>query len=156
MPGTVDDFIQRFGNRESMDDQDAAHFADRFASTDPQDSHFDTHAFSSGASEYLGRLPDPQFQQAAQSAYANASPAQQQGLLGSLTRALQNRGVDLGSVFGGRAPNQMNPDQYAQAVNYARQQHPEVINDVVREQPGSSKPWAIPCSSAHSPWLQAR
>jgi len=137
MPATVDDFIQRFGNPESMDDQSASHYLDRFASNAPQDQEFDTHALSSGASEYLGRLPDPQFQQAAQSAYANATPAQQQGLLGSLTRALQSRGIDLGRVFGqgGQVPAQVSPNQYAQAASYARQQHPDVMKDVVSEQP---------------------
>lgn len=120
-----------------MDDQEAAHYIDRFASSAPQDSEFDPHALSSATTEYLGKLPDSQFQQAAQNAYASASPAQQQGLMGSLMRALQNRGVDLGSILGGAgvASRQMTPDQYAQAANYARQQHPEAIKEVVREQP---------------------
>lgn len=137
MPATVDDFIQRFGNKESMDDQDASHYLDRFASTAPQDSEFDHHALSSASAEYLGRLPEPEFQQAAQNAYASASPVQQQGLMGSLSRALQGRGVDLSSIFGqgNGASRQMTPDQYAQAANYARQQHPEALKEVVREQP---------------------
>lgn len=143
MPGTVDDFVQRFSGNETMDDQQASHYVDRFASSAPQDQAFDTHALASGASEYLGKLPDNQFQQAAQNAYASASPDQQQGLVGSLMRALQNRGANLGALGGlgallgrgGASPSQVDPAQYAQLANYTRQQHPEAMKDVVNEHP---------------------
>lgn len=138
MPGTVDDFIQRFGGQQTMDDREASQYFDRFASSHPDDREFDTQEMSHGATEYLGKLPDQEFQQAAQSAYATASPVQQQGLVGSLMRALQNRGGGAGGLaglFGGNVPSQMSPDQYAQAANYVRQRHPEAMQDVVREQP---------------------
>jgi hypothetical protein len=138
MSGTVDDFIQRFGGQSTMDDREAAQYFDRFASDHPQDRDFDNHAMYSGATEYLGRLPEPEFHQAAEQAYSSASPVQQQGLVGSLMRALQGRGVDaggLGGLFGGRVPERLDSRQYAQLANYARQRHPDAMQDVVREQP---------------------
>jgi hypothetical protein len=138
MPGTVDDFIQRFGSQQTMDDREAAQYYDRFASDHPNDREFDNQTMYSGATEYLGKLPDHEFQQAAQNAYASATPTQQQGLMGSLMRALQNRGAGTGALaglFGGGVPSQMSPDQYARAASYVRQRHPEAMEDVVREQP---------------------
>jgi hypothetical protein len=135
---TVDDFIQRFSSNQTMDDREASHYLDRFASNDPQDREFDNHTLYSGATEYLGKLPEPEFQQAAQNAYASASPDQQQGLVGTLMRALQGRGVNtssLGGLFGGGVPDRMNPEEYARLANYTRQRHPEAMQEVVREQP---------------------
>ena len=139
MPGTVDDFIQRFGNSETMDDREAAHIMDRFSSSHPDDKDFDVHSLSSGTTEYLGKLPPQQFQEAAQSVYASAPPSQQQGLAASLLRALQGRGINtgfLGSLLGQPSvPQQLSPNQYAQLADYARQQHPEAMQEVVRDQP---------------------
>lgn len=140
MAGTVDDFIKRFGGQQTMDDREASQFLDRFASHDPQDRDFDNDEMYSGASEYLGKLPETEFHQAAQNAYSSAAPEQQQGLVGSLMRALQGRGVNpasLGGLFGqdGRVPDRMEPQQYAQLANYARQRHPDAMQEVVREQP---------------------
>jgi hypothetical protein len=138
---TVDDFIKRFGGQQTMDDREAAQFLDRFASADPNDRDFDNQAMYSGATEYLGKLPDNEFQNATQNAYASASPVQQQGLVGSLLRALQGRGEstnNLGSLLGqtgGGLPAQLNPQQYAQLANYTRQRHPDALQDVVKEQP---------------------
>lgn len=135
---TVDDFIKRFGGQQTMDDREASQFLDRFASDDPNDRDFDNNEMYSGASEYLGKLPESDFQQAAQNAYASASPAQQQGLVGSLMNAVQGRGGALGALaglFGGQVPSQMSPDQYARAANLVRQQDPEAMKSVVREQP---------------------
>ena len=145
MPGTVDDFIQRFGNdKKTMDENEASQFIDRFA--DPNDSDFDTQTMASGATEYLGRLPDPDFQYAARNAYTSASPQQQQGLVGTLMRALQNRGVNLGSVLGQTPndPSRVDASQYAQMANYARQQHPDAIREVVQEQPWIMKAMGNP------------
>lgn len=146
MPRTVDDFIQRFGSNRTMDESEASQFLERFASQDPNDSDFDTEDMASGATEYLGKLPDPDFQTAAQNAYGAASPQQQQGLVGTLMRALQSRGVDIGSLLGGSAnnPNQVDASQYAQMANAARHQHPEVLRDVVREQPWLMKAMGNP------------
>jgi hypothetical protein len=82
-----------------------------------------------GTTEYLGQLPDERFEHAAHTAFAQAPPAQRQGLLSSLLGALQGRGVDLGGLqhqlgLPSLSPTQMGPDEYAQVANYARRQHP--------------------------------
>ena len=139
MAGTVDDFIKRFGDKGTMDDREAAQVFDRFASDDPNDRDFDNNEMFSGATEYLGKLPEPEFQQAAQTAYESAPPSQRQGLVGSLLRALQGRGenpANLSGLFGqGSVPADMSSQQYAQLANYTRQRHPDALQDVVREQP---------------------
>lgn len=141
MSGTIEDFIQHFTGQQTPSPQDASHYLDRFASDHPQDADFDKNAMAAGASQYMAKLPDQDFKQAAQNAYATATPVQQQGLVGSLMRALQNRGANLGGLSGllgqlsGGSPNQFNADQYAQMSNVARQQHPEAMQDCVREQP---------------------
>lgn len=149
MPGTVDDFIKRFGGQQTMDDREASQFLDRFASNDPNDRDFDNDEMSHGASEYLGKLPEPEFQQAAQNAYLSAAPEQRQGLVGSLLRALQGRGVNpasLGGLFGqgGTLPDRMDPQQYAQLAAYTRQRHPDAMQQVVREQPWMVKAMGNP------------
>jgi hypothetical protein len=140
MPGTVDDFMRRFGGSGALDDREAEQYYDRFASTHPEDREFDTDTMSQGTTEYLGQLPDDQFEQAAHQAYAQAPPTQQQGLLSRLFGALQGRGVDLGGLqhqlgLPSIDPQQMGPDAYARVANYARRQHPEVLEEQVREQP---------------------
>ena len=69
MPGTVDDFMRRFGGRGAIDDREAEQYYDRFASTHPEDREFDTATMSQGTTEYLGQLPDDQFEQAAHQAF---------------------------------------------------------------------------------------
>jgi hypothetical protein len=93
-----------------------------------------------GTTEYLGHLPDEHFEQAAHTAFAQAPPAQRQGLLRSLLGALQGRGVDLGALqhqlgLPSLSPTQMGPDEYARVANYARRQQPEVMEEQVRSQP---------------------
>jgi len=140
MPGTVDDFMRRFGGSGALDDREAEQYYDRFASTHPEDREFDTDTMSQGTTEYLGQLPDDQFEQAAHQAYTQAPPAQRQGLLGSLLHALQGRGVDLGALqnqlgLPSLSPQQMGPEEYARVANYARRQHPDVLEQQVKEQP---------------------
>jgi hypothetical protein len=147
MAGTVDDFIQRFGGQNTMDESEASHYLDRFASDHPNDREFENEHLYSGATEYLGKLPEADFQQAARSAYASAPPQQQQGLMGSLMRALQNRGVNpasLGGMFGQGQPSQVSPDDYARMADVVRQRHPEAMQDVVREQPWMVKAMGNP------------
>src|SRR5256885_10585057 len=95
---TVDDFVKNFGGGDSIDDQQASQYFDRFASTRPEDREFDNQALHQGATEYLGQLPQDQFHQAAQSAFWQAEPAQRQGLLGGLMGALAGRGLNMGSL----------------------------------------------------------
>jgi hypothetical protein len=140
MPGTVDDFMRRFGGSSSIDDREAEEYYDRFASAHPDDREFDNETMYRGATEYLGQLPDDQFEQAAHTAFTQAPRPQQQGLLGSLLSALQGRGVELDGLqrqleLPSLNPQQLGPDEYGRLANYARQQHPDVMEAQVREQP---------------------
>jgi hypothetical protein len=140
MPGTVEDFMRRFGSSGSIDDTQAEQYYDRFASTHPEDREFDNETMYRGTMEYLGQLPDEQFEHAAHQAYAQAPPAQRQGLLSSLLSALQGRGVDIGSLqhelgLPSLSPNQMGPDEYTRVANYTRRQYPDVMEEQVRSQP---------------------
>jgi len=140
MPGTVDDFMRRFGGSSALDDREAEQYYDRFASTRPEDREFDNDTMYQGTTEYLGQLPDEQFEQAAHQAYTQAPPAQRQGLLSSLLGALQGRGVDLGGLqsqlgLPSLSPQQMGPDAYARVANYARTHYPDVLHEQVRSQP---------------------
>ncbi len=140
MPGTISDFMQQFGGGGTVTDQDASHYMDKFASTAPADQSFDNSTMHQGAAEYLGKLPTDQFHQAAQTAFTQAPPAQQQGLLGSLLGGLQSQGVGLSSLagmlgLGSTNPAQMNANDYAQVANYARTQYPQVMQQVVAQQP---------------------
>ena len=152
--------MRQFGGSDTMSDQqaaapaaagqpDPAHYYDRFASQHPDDSSFDSGTMHQGATEYLGKLPDDQFQQAATNAYAQASPTQQQGLVGSLLGGLQNKGVGLGSLagmlgLGSTNPQQMSADDYARVANYARTQHPDVMQQTVAQQPWFMKAMGHP------------
>src|SRR5207248_11722431 len=136
MPGTVNDFIQNFSGSNTLDETQASQYYDRFASTQPQDREFDTNALHQGATEYLGQLPDDQFHQAAQNAFMQAQPGQQRGLLSGLLGSLQGRGVDTGSLAGQLGLQSTNPQQmgamdYARLANYARTNHPDIMQEQV-------------------------
>jgi hypothetical protein len=140
MPGTVDDFVRRFGGQDTMDDREATQYFDRFASTDPNDRDFDNDTMYQGSTEYLGQLPPEQFQRAASDAFQHAPPQQRQGLLGGLLGGLQSSGENMSSLqrqLGLRSmdPQRMGPNEYARIADYARTQHPEVIQNQVKEQP---------------------
>ena len=123
-----------------MDPQQAAQYADRFASTRPEDQDFNSQDFHQGASEFLGQMTDDQFHQAAQNAFNNAAPAQRQGLisnlLGSLTGTTGGVGA-LASQLGLQStnPQQMGAADYARLANYARTDHPDVLQDHIQSQP---------------------
>lgn len=149
MPGTVDDFMQRFSGGGAIDDREASHYYDRFASTHPNDREFDNNAMYEGATEYLGQLPDQQFAHAATSAYVQAPPEQRRGLLSSLLGSLQGRGANVADVqnrlgLGSLNPDSAAPDDYARLAAYARRNHPEAIQDHVREQPALLKAMGNP------------
>ncbi len=88
MPGTVDDFMSRFGGGGTVDDRDAQQYHDRFISTHENDRDFDNEAYHEGATQYLGKLPDDQFRHAARNAVAQAPTQEREGLLGGLLGAL--------------------------------------------------------------------
>ena len=89
MINTIDDFMKRFGSGGTVDDQLAVQMHDRFVSTRAEDSQFDNSAYHQAATEYLGRLPDDQFRDAARNAVTQAPPQQRQDLLGGLLGALK-------------------------------------------------------------------
>lgn len=159
MPDTVDDFMRRFASGGTVDDVDASRLHDRFVSTHPDDAHFDNGAYHQAATEYLGQLPDDQFHDAARNAVAQAPPQERAGLLGGLLSALGSRAgtpgaspatagtpADAGGLaglasmlgLGSTDPSKMSQDDAARVMNYARKDHPEIMQQTVQE-----KPWFV-------------
>jgi hypothetical protein len=152
MPETVDDFMRRFGGGGTVDDEDAVRYHDRFISTRPEDRHFDNRAYHEAATEYLGKLPDDQFRNAARNAVAQAPPQEKAGLLGGLLSAISGSAGSAGASTdaGGLAgiasmlglsstdPNKMSEDDAARVINYARKENPDALRQTVEE-----KPWFV-------------
>lgn len=142
MPGTVDDFMSRFGGDKTVDDRDAAQYHDRFVSTHPDDAGFDNKTYRQSATEYLGKMPDDQFHQAASTAIAQAPPEERKGLLGGLLGSLGGGGALSGIAsmlgLGSIDPNKMSGDDAARLMDYARREKPEALQKVVEE-----KPWLV-------------
>jgi hypothetical protein len=152
MPETVDDFMRRFGGGGTVDDEDAVKYHDRFISTRREDRHFDNRAYHDAATEYLGKLPDDQFRNAARNAVAQAPPQEKAGLLGGLLSAISGSAGSAGASTdaGGLAgiasmlglsstdPNKMSEDDAARVMNYARKENPDALRQTVEE-----KPWFV-------------
>jgi hypothetical protein len=140
MPGTVDDFMNRFGGGGTVDDSQAQQYHDRFVSTNPDDRAFDNQTYHQSATEYLGKLPDDQFQDAARNAYNQAAPQDRQGLLGGLLGALGASQGDLANKLdlASSDPSKMSADDAARLMNYARTEQPEALKKTVQE-----KPWFV-------------
>jgi hypothetical protein len=146
---TVDDFISRFGGSGTMDDREAHQYYDRFVSTHPNDADFEHHSMAQGATEYLGELPDDQFQSATTNAFAQAAPPQRQSLLSGLLGGLQGRGVNPTSLMSQLGlsslnPQSMGPNEFARLANFTRQKHPEVMREQVQQQPWIMKAMGNP------------
>ena len=146
MPGTVDDFMQRFGGAGTMDESEAAQYHDRFVSNHANDREFDNNTYHEAATQYLGKLPDDQFRQAAGNAVAQMPQQQRAGLLTTLMGALGGGGGAAGGIgglvnmlgLGTSDPNQMSADDAAKLMNYARKEQPQVLQQTVAE-----KPWFV-------------
>ena len=142
MAGTVDDFMNRFGGGGTIDDSEAQQLHDRFVSTNPDDRAFDNQTYNQSATEYLGKLPDDQFHDAARNAYSQAAPQDRQGLLGGLLGALAGGGSqsDIANKLGlaSADPSKMSADDAARLMNYARTEQPETLKKTVEE-----KPWFV-------------
>src|SRR4051812_38939464 len=143
MPGTVDDFMSRFGGGQTVDDRDAAAYHDRFTSSHADDQAFDNRTYHQSATEYLGKLPDDEFHQNARSAIAQAPPHERQSMLGGLLGALGGGGGGLSGLasklgLGSTDPQHMSEDDAARVMNYARRERPEALQKVVEE-----KPWFV-------------
>ena len=148
MPGTVDDFMQRFGGDGTMDESAAAQYHDRFVSTHGNDRDFDNNTYHQAATEYLGKLPDDQFHNAARNAVAQVPQQERAGLLGTLMGALGGGAGGLGGIanmlgLGSTDPNQMSPDDAAKVMNYARKEQPAASGTLSRKNHGWVKPGAI-------------
>lgn len=138
--------MSRFGGEKTVDDREAAQYHDRFVSTHPDDREFDNRAYHDGATEYLGKLPDDQFNNAARRAVAEAPPEERKGLLGGLMSALGSGGGAAGGIggiasmlgLGSTDPEKMSEDDAARVMNYARKERPEVLRQTVEE-----KPWFV-------------
>lgn len=147
MQGTVDDFMSRFGGNKTVDDRDAAQYHERFTSTHPDDSAFDSQTYHQSATEYLGKMPEEQFHEAARGAIAQAPPQERKGLLGGLLGALGGGSGASGGVLsrigkmlglGSTDPGKMSEEDGARVMNYARREQPEALQKVVAE-----KPWFV-------------
>jgi hypothetical protein len=137
--------MNRFGGGGTIDDQEAQQYHDRFVSTHADDRDFDNQTYHQSATEYLGKLPDDQFQQAARNAYSQAPPQERAGLLGGLLSALGGgaAGAGLGNIasrlgLGSTDPRQMSEDDAARLMNYARREQPEALRQTVEQ-----KPWLV-------------
>jgi len=142
MPGTVDDFMARFGGNQTVDDREAAQYHDRFVSIHEDDRHFDNRTYHEAATQYLGKLPDDDFHQAARNAVAQAPPQERAGLLGGLMGALGGGGA-MGGIakmlgLSSTDPNRMSEDDAARVMNYARKERPEALRQTVEQ-----KPWFV-------------
>ncbi len=147
MAGNVDDFMRRFGGEGTLDDREAAKYHDRFVSTHDDDRDFDNKTYHEGATEYLGKLPDNEFRTAARNAVSQAPPQEREGLLGDILGALGgSTAAGLGGLsglarilgLGSTDPRQMDDDDAAKLMNYARKERPEVLRQTVEE-----KPWFV-------------
>ena len=132
--------MNRFGGSGTIDDSEAQQLHDRFVSTNPNDSAFDNQTYHQSATEYLGKLPDDQFQDAARNAYNQAAPQDRQGLLGGLLAALGASQGDVANKLGlaSSDPSKMSADDAARLMNYARTEQPEALKKTVQE-----KPWFV-------------
>ena len=165
MPGPLEDFLSSFTGGATANPQAAEQYHERFVSTDENDREFDNQAYHEGAADYLEKLPDDQFQDAARNAVAQVPPEQRQDLLGGLLSKLSGGGSPVGGMgghggvadmLGGLAgggglagiasmlglgstdPRQMSEDDAAKVMNYARKQNPEALRQTVQE-----KPWFV-------------
>ena len=148
---TIDDFMKRFGSQGTVDDQEAVQLHDLFVSTRPEHSQFDNRTYQHAATEYLGKLPDDQFRDAARNAVAQVPQQQRQDLLGSLLGAMQGgsaggQGASAGGLGGiarmlglsSTDPNKMTQDDATRVIDYARKENPDALRQTVQE-----KPWFV-------------
>jgi hypothetical protein len=144
MINTIDDFMKRFGSKGTVDDEEAVQLHDLFVSTRPEHSQFDNRTYQRAATEYLGKLPDDQFRDAARNAVTQVPPQERQDLLGGLLGALQGGSAGglggIASLLGlsSTDPNKMSEDDATRVIDYARKENPAALRQTVQE-----KPWFV-------------
>jgi hypothetical protein len=150
--GALDDFMERFSSGCTLDENEAAQYHDHFVSINPKDSSFDNSTYNRAATQYLGRLPDGQFHNAARAAITQATPQERAGLMRTLIQALITpSGLGGGlAILGGPGglanmlglgsidPNRMSADDAGKLMYYARKKQPVALQQTVAE-----KPWLI-------------
>jgi len=136
--------MKRFGSKGTVDDQEAVELHDMFVSTRPEHSQFDNRTYQRAAAEYLGKLPDHQFRDAARNAVTQVPAQERQDLLGGLLGALQGGSAEgLGGIarmlgLSSTDPNKMTGDDATRVMDYARKENPEALRQTVQE-----KPWFV-------------
>ena len=144
MINNIDDFMKRFGSKGTVDDQEAVELHDMFVSTRPEHSQFDNRTYQRAAAEYLGKLPDHQFRDAARNAVTQVPAQERQDLLGGLLGALQGGSAEgLGGIarmlgLSSTDPNKMTGDDATRVMDYARKENPEALRQTIQE-----KPWFV-------------
>jgi hypothetical protein len=144
MINTIDDFMKRFGSQGTVDDQEAEQLHDMFVSTRPEHSQFDNRTYQHAATEYLGKLPDDQFQDAARNAVTQVPQQERGDLLGGLLGAMQGGSAGgLGGIarslgLSTTDPNKMTQDDATRVIDYARKENPDALRQTVQE-----KPWFV-------------
>lgn len=141
MPEDINDFINRFGSDDAVSDEQAMQqYYQRLSTQAPKEEDFANPQIHQGATEYLGKLPDDQFQKAAGSAYSQMEPEQQQDVVAGLLAALKQAGVNVGALTGSLGmestdPQKMSTEDYTRLANYTRQEHPEAMQQVMADKP---------------------
>jgi len=136
--------MKRFGSKGTVDDQEAVELHDMFVSTRPEHSQFDNRTYQRAAAEYLGKLPDHQFRDAARNAVTQVPAQERQDLLGGLLGALQGGSAEgLGGIarmlgLSSTDPNKMTGDDATRVMDYARKENPEALRQTIQE-----KPWFV-------------
>ena len=135
--------MNRFSGDKTLDDRDAAQYHDRFVSSHENDRDFDNQTYHQSTAEYLGKLPDEDFQQGARTAIAQAPPEERHSILSGLLGSLGGAGGGLGRIasmlgLGSTDPAEMSGEDGAKVMNYARRENPEAMQKVVAE-----KPWFV-------------
>ena len=165
-PNTLEDFMKLFGGSTAVDEQQAAHYHDRFMSTRPEDNEFDNNAYHEAAAQHLATLPDDQFHDAAKNAVATVPPQRRRicsevfvrtrrrprfgrsaGRHGRRWCECPRRGLGgIAKMLGltSTDPRQMSNDDAAKVINYARTEHPEVMQQTVAEKPWFMKAMGNP------------
>ena len=132
MPGTIDDFMNLFTSGGPIDDWEVEQYHEDVSTEYNQIYH-------QSATEYLRKLPEDEFQQAARKAVSQAAPEQRQRLLGSLLGALEGAAggqADIANLnLGFTDPNRMSEDDAARLLNYALRKHPKLLTKTLEENP---------------------
>lgn len=135
--------MRRFSGPGPVDDREAARYHERFVSEKAEDRDFDNKAYQQGTSEYLGKLPDAEFQNAARKAVSQVPEPERAGFIGDILGRLGGNAGAVGELarmlgLGSSDPAKMSEDDASRVLNYARKQQPEVLQKTVEE-----KPWFV-------------